>query len=59
MFQSEVDRCACGGRLKLAAFVTDAVEARRYLKHAGLPYEVPVIAPARAPPQADFDFDPC
>jgi len=39
--------------------VTDPAQARRYLEHAGLPYEVPVIAPARAPPQADFDFDAC
>ncbi|MFH1810123.1 MAG: transposase [Pseudomonadota bacterium] len=59
VFRSEVDKCKCGGRLKLLAFVTDLAQARRYLEHVGLPSEVPAIAPARAPPQADLDFDPC
>ena len=57
VFRSEVDRCDCGGRLKLVAFVTDPAEARRYLDYVGLPSEVPEIAPARAPPQPELAFE--
>ena len=59
VFRSEVDRCACGGRLKLVAFVTDPAEARRYLTHVRLPAEAPRIAPARDPPQAKLAFEGC
>ena len=59
VFRSEVDRCSCGGRLKLVAFVTDPAEARRYLDYVGLPSEVPKIAPARAPPQTELWFESC
>jgi hypothetical protein len=59
VFRSEVDRCACGGRLKLVAFVTEPAEARRYLTHVGLPAAAPRIAPARAPPQAELAFASC
>jgi hypothetical protein len=56
---SEVDRCSCGGRLKLVALVTDSGEAQRYLSHVGLPSEAPAIAPARAPRQTELAFDLC
>jgi hypothetical protein len=59
VFRTEVDRCSCGGRLRLVSFVTDPAEARRYLVHIGLPSEVPVVAPARAPPQAELTFESC
>ena len=55
VFRVDIERCHCGGRLKLVAFVIDLAEARRYLSHVGLPSELPVIAAARAPPQLDFE----
>jgi hypothetical protein len=45
-----------GGRFKLIAFIIDPAEARRYLDHEGLPPAVPMIAPARAPPQREFAY---
>ena len=39
------------------AAIKDPMEARRYLKHIGLPHD----APARAPPrsvQVEFEFEP-
>jgi hypothetical protein len=59
VFRADVERCACGGRLRLVAYVTDPVEAARYLKHVGLPASAPAIAPARAPPRAEFDLEAC
>jgi hypothetical protein len=57
VFAIDVTKCPrCGGRLRLVAAITDAASAKRYLDHAGLPSEVPVLAPARAPPQLDFDW---
>ena len=59
VFRSEVDRCSCGGRLKLVSFVTDPAQAARYLSHVGLPSEAPEIKPARSPPQAELWFERC
>jgi hypothetical protein len=57
VFAIDVTKCPrCGGRLRLVAAITDAASAKRYLDHTGLPSEVPVLAPARAPPQLDFDW---
>jgi len=56
VFRVDVEKCACGGRLKLVAFITDPIEARRYLDFEGLPSAWPTIAPARAPPQFEMEF---
>jgi hypothetical protein len=57
VFRAEVDRCSCGGRFRLRAFITDPAEAGRYLRHIGIPCDDVEIAPARAPPQTELCFD--
>jgi hypothetical protein len=51
-------KCAsCGENLVIVAAITNPLEARRYLRHVGLPYD----APARAPPrsvQGEFEWEP-
>ena len=57
VFAIDVTKCVnCGGRLRLVAAITDAASAKRYLDGVGLPSAVPELAPARAPPQLDFDW---
>jgi len=56
VFKEEVDRCDCGGRLRLVAFLTETVSIQRYLEGMGLPSSAPEIAPARAPPQLDIEW---
>ena len=56
VFRVDVEKCECGDRLRLLAFITDPLEARRYLDHVGLPSATPVIAAARAPPQVEMAF---
>jgi hypothetical protein len=57
VFAIDVTKCpACGGRLRLVAAITDTASAKRYLDGVGLPSAVPELAPARAPPQLDFDW---
>jgi hypothetical protein len=40
----------CGGRLRLIALIEPAAIIGRILRHLGLPTELPVARPARAPP---------
>ena len=47
---------SCGGRMRLIAALTDEVSIRHYLKGVGLPSVPPPIAPARPPPQTEFEF---
>ncbi len=57
VFQFDVTECpACGGRMKIVAAVTDARSIRIYLEGVGLPSRAPPIAPARPPPQQEFDL---
>ena len=59
----------CGGRLRLIALIEQAAVMQRMLQHLGLPTDVPVPRPARAPPPIDraawcagdglARFDPC
>ena len=47
-FEIDVKICTnCGGELYPVAAVKDHIEAARYLKHVGLPYELPQRAPPR------------
>jgi hypothetical protein len=57
VFKEEVDRCACGGRLRLVAFLTEPSSIMRYLEGMGLPTTIPEIASARAPPQMAIEWD--
>ena len=50
-------RCECGGRMKIVAAVTDPASIRRYLRGTGQCAQIPTLAPARAPPQTDLDFE--
>jgi hypothetical protein len=47
----DVETCPkCGGKLKLIALVQDPEGIARYLRHLGLPTEVPAMGAARGPP---------
>jgi hypothetical protein len=47
----DVETCGrCGGKMSLVALVKDAENIARYLRHLGLPTDVPPLAPARGPP---------
>lgn len=48
---------ACGGELRVIAFLTDPPVVQGILLHLDLPHRPPPIAPARGPPQAELDLD--
>jgi hypothetical protein len=57
VFGVDVSVCpACGGRMRIIAFITEHDSIRRYLEGEGLPSEAPPISPARPPPQEAFDY---
>ena len=57
VFLVEVTKCECGGTLKIIAAITTTKAIIAILSHLSLPTEAPLVANARAPPQADmFDF---
>ncbi|MFM8791539.1 MAG: hypothetical protein ACKOFX_03510 [Solirubrobacterales bacterium] len=43
-------RKACGGDIRLVAFITDPAPIRKILVHLREPLEPPPLAPARGPP---------
>ena len=45
----DVERCACGGQLKIRAGIEDPVVIVRILTHLGLPARAPPHFTARAP----------
>jgi hypothetical protein len=49
VFDIDVERCACGGQLKIIAAIEDPVVIVRILTHLGLAARAPPRAPARAP----------
>ena len=58
VFKGDVTKCiSCGGDLVKGTAITDLMEARRYLRHVGLPYDAPARAPPRAM-QGEFEFEP-
>ncbi len=48
---------ACGGSMKVLAFITDPPVLSAILLHLDLPNKPPPLAPARGPPQRDFMLD--
>jgi len=48
---------ACGGEMKILAFLNDPPVVRGILLHLDLPHQPPPLAPARGPPQAELAFD--
>ena len=58
VYQLDPLRCpGCHGTLRILAFLTEPDVVEGILRHLGLPHRPPRIAPARAPPQAEIDFD--
>ena len=56
VFKIDVTQCQyCRGDVKVVAAVLQKTAIEQILKHLGLPTEVPVISPARAPPQIQMD----
>ena len=43
--------------MRVMAALTDPLSIRRYLEGTGHSASIPEVAPARAPPQEEFDFD--
>jgi hypothetical protein len=57
VFAIDVQRChKCGGVRVMISFITEPRVIRKILRHLNLPTDPPAIAPARAPPQTDFDW---
>ena len=56
-FNLHLEKCTyCGGKMKAVAAVMDPSSIRRYLESMGESPEIPSLAPARAPPQEEFDY---
>ena len=59
VFKVDITRCPCGGDLRTVAAICDPDEARRYLRHVGLPADPPARAPPRSyPVLLGFDAGP-
>ena len=59
VFDIDVSRCAdpsCRGPTKIIAWITQPDVITKFLVHLGIDPHPPAPAPARAPPQAEFDF---
>jgi hypothetical protein len=50
VFDIDVERCACGGKLKIIAAIEDPVVIVRILTHPGLPARAPPRSAARSAP---------
>ena len=46
-----------GGSRRVFSFVTEISSVEKILTHINEPIDASVMAPARGPPQAGFDFD--
>ncbi len=58
VFRIDVLICQrCGGPRKVLDLLTDPAVLDRILRHLGLPADAPVVAPARAPPEASLPFE--
>jgi len=47
----------CFSPMRIIAFIEEPTVIEKVLKHIGEPTQAPEILPARAPPQAEMDFD--
>jgi hypothetical protein len=48
---------ACGGQMRILAFLTDPPTVAAVLLHLEMSHAPPPISPARGPPQGDFLLD--
>ena len=46
----------CGAEMKPVAVIVNPDSLARICKHQGQPVGIPTLAPARDPPQSQFDF---
>ena len=59
-FNFNMETCpSCGGKMRIAAAITDPASIKKYLDGVGLPSDLPEIRPARPPPQEHFEYDDC
>ena len=57
VFPSDLGACEkCGGPMRLIACIDTPAAIQRILSHLGLPTDVPKKAPARSPPEREFEF---
>ena len=49
VFDIDIERCECGGQLKIIAAIEDPAVIVRILSHPGLPARAPPRAPVRLP----------
>ena len=57
VFAKDVTECpSCRGKMKVIAVIEEPKVVKAILRHLGEPPEVPMTAPARAPPQVGFDW---
>jgi hypothetical protein len=57
-FRLDMETCVhCGGQMRMVAAITDRTSVKKYLDGVGLPSNLPQIAKARPPPQAEFDYE--
>jgi len=57
VFNEDVLRCPrCDGKMVVLAAINDPSVVKKILDHLGLPTAGPTCAPARAPPETEFDF---
>jgi hypothetical protein len=52
VYDVDISRCPCGGRIRVLAVIEQPDVIRRILEHLGLPAAPLAIAPARSPPEA-------
>lgn len=56
VFKIDVTKCLyCRGEVKVVGAILERAAIEKILNHLGLPADVPVISPARAPPQTQMD----
>ena len=56
IFQIDMKCGICGSKMRIVAAVSDPDSIRHYLEGTGQSAEIPTLAPARAPPQEEWDF---
>ena len=56
VFDLDIICARCGSKMHRISHIDDPETIERILGHLGLPTEPPQPAPARAPPQCEFDF---
>lgn len=56
-FRLEMEICVhCGGPMRIVAALTNPSSIKKYLDGVGLPSKIPILKPARPPPQAEFEY---